>query len=327
MVSGAGFQTKFENEHLDDVVNAIQNGHSYWILIHSSSVECMEEYYCGIILNWLLHESHTSKPFMVTSNYSPVSTLTQSNLVILTDFSTSIETRHTLKQQDHEALLKNVWVIPIKTNHHQSIEDISTILESYSSIQLNTQIYILAIDEQLESMTVFEVYKIPGLQGLITATVSLTDFKPIWTRRSDLMGVTVRMAFMDEPPVIFRTTKMNKTALLGPHGTFMSLLQSHLNFTVEFIEPEDQVFGTYSSVDNSSSGIVKLLIDNKADIVGNQMYQNYPRSQVMSFVSLGRRNIRQALFLNSILHSFLFMCGDPISLGHKYFFFKCAVQK
>ena len=76
----------------------------------------------------------------------------------------------------------------------------------------------------------------------------------------------------------------------------MNLLQHVLNFSIVIIEPDDGVFGTYSISHNSSTGRVRLLSEKKVDIAGNYLFETKERSQVISFVPIGRQKIRLYTF-------------------------------
>ena len=91
---------------------------------------------------------------------------------------------------------------------------------------------------------------------------------------------------------IYRKTYNNKTLLAGPRATLISVLKGYLNFTMELIEPEDGLFGTFRQVDNSSTGLFHLITEGKADMVGNNVFPNLDRSQVMSFVEYDRSRLR-----------------------------------
>ena len=106
------------------------------------------------------------------------------------------------------------------------------------------------------------------------------------------MGAALRVAFVDEPPFYHMEMKNNKTIISGVSGEFFHLLQHCLNFSTDFVEPVDKVFGTYSIVQNYSTGLVRLIAERKADIIANFINENYPRSKVMSFVTIGRTKIR-----------------------------------
>ena len=278
-------------DHVMDAVNA--GGDKDLVLFHSSDIHCIEDMFCDSFLNWTIPFNPKSRQFTVTSNLTSVirQGSTQSNVVIMTDFATSNQTRSTLKRQKPFCLHTNIWVIPIMVAALRE-EYASTFLENFSNIQLNSRIYILEMNDSFQ-WNVLEVYRIPGRRPYLTSNiVDDKNSNQLWRRRIDLMGTTLRVATIHEPPFTYREITMNKTKLSGVYGVFFGLLQTYLNFSTEFIEPEDKAFGVHNKNENTSTGMVRLLSEGKADIVGNIMYQNYQRSLVMSFAAIGRQKLR-----------------------------------
>ena len=89
------------------------------------------------------------------------------------------------------------------------VADLSSQIIAYFEARAN----ILTINDKF-LLTVFEVYRIPGYQDLITRQIPLKNPKPIWFRRKDLLGTTLRVAVIQEPPLLaYRETKINLYAI------------------------------------------------------------------------------------------------------------------
>ena len=185
-------------------MNLIGSGDRYFILWHSSQVECIEEFLCSMFLRWNLNCNGNRKPFTVTSNSTTTFLGGQQNVVIMTDFWTSNQTRSAFQELDKSTVLFNIWVIPIWKPTMTSIDNTSMLLEKYDNIQLNSQIYVLGTDTEFR-WQVFEIYRIPGKQDLITREVTKSSLG-IWDRRIDLMGAPLWVAFLEEPPLCYSTS-------------------------------------------------------------------------------------------------------------------------
>ena len=221
-------------------------------------------------------------------------------LVILYDYETSKRVQDILVTLPSSYLAQNCWLLILPTYlYEMEINEIMTDrLDSKQDIQLNSQIYSLAGTN--EEAQLFEIYRrcanhqlsIKVLADFVNGSITKHNDDFIWDRRNNLELCELKIAYVDWSLLRLlpnMTNPLNASSNLNMHGdistynqkqvlqskgkTFtgpethmFNLLLSALNFSVSWIHPVDNHWGTIDQNTRKWNGIVGLLEKNEADM-------------------------------------------------------------
>ena len=107
----------------------------------------------------------------------------------------------------------------------------------------------------------------------------------IWERRTDMMGITIRVATVNFPILHEILYDKSETSIIGGRGLYLDpiySLQERLNFTCKLIPSVDGYFGG-SGINGSWNGVVGMLIKGQADIAAAALIITKERSGVISY--------------------------------------------
>ena len=159
------------------------------------------------------------------------------------------------------------------------------------TLRLDTQLFIYSPEG--EAISLKEAYGVNGntkveiigiwkeSSGLIVPTPS------IWERRSDLEGLSIRVATMSFPPMQNLYYDTSGQSIIGCGGLFLdpiNILASKLNFTVNFMIPGDGAWGALNS-NGTWTGMIGMLIKKEVDIAAADLSATEARQRVVKFSS------------------------------------------
>lgn len=231
-------------------------------------------------------------------------------LILIFDFASSNAIQKKVSELSQEHLRNNTWLIITKGDN--SLSNVKSFFEDNKhfneiNVALDTQLYISKMNNS--HATLFEIYK-PCKEHLILVTeiATLNDLQiddevqnSIWIRRSNLMGCTLRVAYVDMLPYISWLNESNTKLDEYPHvfksgGVTMvgnklneiemlKLLATDLNITTTWVRAKDDSFGVYNQKTKVWNGIVRLLLDDEADLSNAYLTITKRRSSAVSFTS------------------------------------------
>ena len=133
----------------------------------------------------------------------------------------------------------------------------------------------------------------------------------LWSRRNELSGCTLRVAYVDQPPIISRAEsgeELNNAehilnagniTMYGGKNSHLEILQrlsDDLNFTITWVQAMDNSYGVFNKEKGVWDGLIKLIMDGEADLSNAYLTITPSRSEVVSF-SIGFDHTRYGLFM------------------------------
>ncbi len=162
---------------------------------------------------------------------------------------------------------------------------------TFLRLRLDSQVYFY---DRLAngSIAIYEIYSIKSgphirrLIGVWSPEAGIAVFEPnIWVRRQDLMGVEIMNSVL--PWSVFLQYKLDsKGNIVEYRGMFrdsMDRLVAKLNFTQVLVRPPDGKWGSLAADGKTWNGIVKMLIDGKADISAGGLTLTRGRANAVDF--------------------------------------------
>ena len=223
------------------------------------------------------------------------------SLVILYEYDVSTYVQDVFENLVLRDLADDCWLLffPLMTNENEIIQFIQGKLNSKLDIQLDSQIYLQY--GSYETMKLVEVYRpcsgheitIKNLADFSHGLLSTNDPQFIWDRRSNLELCKLNVAYVDwkllrliedenlvslndsnsykvlndgSRYVSKQVLRLNDKNFVGPESHMFKLLLSALNFSVSWIHPMDNHWGTINAETREWGGMVGLLANNEADM-------------------------------------------------------------
>ncbi|PSN30354.1 Ionotropic receptor 123 [Blattella germanica] len=107
----------------------------------------------------------------------------------------------------------------------------------------------------------------------------------MYTRRNDLQGILLRAGVMDDDYTAVLEEKDGKPIKLRGFGyEAWKVLQNRLNFTTEFIKPEDCQYGVMED-DGNWNGLIGQILRNETDVSITPLIWNKQRNEVVTFIA------------------------------------------
>ena len=224
-------------------------------------------------------------------------------LIILYDYETSKRVQDMFANLPSSYLVNNCWLLIFHTYFDESeIKKIMTDrLDLKQDIQLNSQIYSLTGSNEVANL--LEIYRPCGnhslsfkmLAHLSNGTMTKGNHDFIWDRRSNLELCELTIAYKTWsllrllPNTTDHTYKQkqvlqaNGKTFYGPETHMFNLLLSALNFTISWIHPADNHWGTIDQKTRKWNGMVSLLANNEADMSIASLIVTQLRGTVISY--------------------------------------------
>ncbi|XP_068245224.1 glutamate receptor ionotropic, kainate 2-like [Palaemon carinicauda] len=172
-----------------------------------------------------------------------------------------------------------------------NIEDVITSLDK-PYLVLDNQITFASITNTSSEVTLLDVYSVnhnlmPMIQtyGKWLERSSVMVSEHSWmNRRSNLTGMHLRCTTMEQLPFIHLSNQdelLNVQIIGGYAGDVWHTLQEFLGFTYKCYMPPDGKFGTKSG--EVWSGLVKEVLDDRADVVVTALDHSDVRREVLDF--------------------------------------------
>lgn len=217
-------------------------------------------------------------------------------------------------------LFINVYENKLMTNY--SSETSFAKIWNKKEIRLDSQIYFLNGNESHASL--FELYKpchnsILQVRELANFYFSNTKYlasETIWNRRDRLDGCTLKVAYVDQPPLISKAKSSNdlvnakhilesgNTTMIGGEYSHLEIIQrlSHdLKFSIEWVQAMDSSYGVFDNAKETWDGLIKLMMDGDSDFSNAYLTVTPSRSHVVSF-TIGFDQTRYGLFMKKPSH-------------------------
>ena len=149
---------------------------------------------------------------------------------------------------------------------------------------------IIFYDIQGNNIMLFEAYQTPKIQDLKFRMVSewdiyreaftnLDEIKYLWNVKRTMSGDKFIATYVNSPAL---STAATDGSLTGYIVDIVKLIGQELNFTIEFVEQKDGLWGSQISEGNWS-GMVGDLLQHKADIAISGMIMDEARLNIMDF--------------------------------------------
>ena len=149
---------------------------------------------------------------------------------------------------------------------------------------------------------------------------NIIDDRPLWDRRKNLQGITLKAGWRDGAPFIYQVndTKNSKLELSGVNYDLAKSLSRIFNFTLELEEVD--VYGALQ-LDGNWTGIVEKLRTHQLDLGIADISITIERDEVIDF-SVGLQNTEYVLFMRSSEQALQWMTFiDVFSVG----FWSCLI--
>ena len=256
--------------------------------------------------------SHKNNSSSLVQNIEDLLRAPMYSLLVVLDFKIADLIRQAVFRSSRAFVQDNTWLFvnPYDDKNASDINNFKQSLEYWhnENIKLDSQLYVL--NGNLTYASLLEVYKVCKDGELtITEVQNITDVTElqdqttmIWDRRNDLMGCTLRIAYVDSFPYITKAkeddvlTNINRRYILKSGNTtmyggmvnqleIMTLLVSDLNFTISWIRAEDNSYGVYNTDTKSWNGLIGLMTTDKADLSNAYLTVTKSRSTAISFTT------------------------------------------
>ena len=188
-----------------------------------------------------------------------------------------------------------------------------------NKIKIDSQIYFL--NGNATHVSLLEMYRIcQELPLRIRPLISFQDGEEeylestmIWSRRNNLHGCSLKVAFVDQFPIISRAMsdselinqpvyhvyEAGNTTMYGglmDHVEIIKQLSSDLNFTTTWIQTKDKSYGVFNKKTRKWDGLIHLIMTDEADLSNAYLTVTPSRSEVISF-TFGFDRTRYGLFM------------------------------
>ncbi len=158
-------------------------------------------------------------------------------------------------------------------------------------LRLDSQFYLYNPNDT-DRFDIFEQYSvksgpvITNFVGQWSTKSGLTiPVKSVWERRSDLGGMAIVAAVLDWK-VLMKVLRNEKGEIVGSTGPFafmLDVLAKEMNFTVELTVPPDGLWGGLEKDGKTWNGIIRMIMDGKADICNAGLTQTLARDAVVDY--------------------------------------------
>ena len=157
------------------------------------------------------------------------------------------------------------------------------------TLRLDTRLYIYRSRRQTISLK--EMYALNGknkVQAVGTwegNTRLNVPTKNMWERRKNMEGMLVRVVSISYPHLHELHYDKSGTSIVGGSGFYLepfNILAKRLNFTLRFMPSNDGKWGALTN-NGRWNGMIGMLIDEQADIVGASLSITESRAKVVSF--------------------------------------------
>ena len=190
---------------------------------------------------------------------------------------------------------------------NSSLNDLKILLQAVNSRQLSRVPFLLVSEENLSpdaianslneikgirfdslifvyanETSIFEVYRITNGSNVVVSFV--TDLtKSLWERRNNLQGHALKVTYAINKPYVY--FKAPDNVLTGANIRILELIQKTLNFSLELYEVADKKFGSLDPDTGQWNGVIRELIEGKADLTCADLSMTKERSAVVSFAA------------------------------------------
>ncbi len=161
----------------------------------------------------------------------------------------------------------------LSTSLPLSSDQISLALQQVHQIRLDSKVFVHANES-----TLYEVFRIASGTDLLVEPV-LDLEKLFWHRRANLRGHLLRVTYAINKPYVY----LRNHTLAGANLAVLKLLQKTLNFSLELYEVADKSFGAKDPVTGEWNGVVRDVMDGKADLTCADLSVTKERSTVVDF--------------------------------------------
>ena len=211
------------------------------------------------------------------------------SVIILPNFETVEDIQKAFLKFPNRLTRIKMWLLLIESNfdsYEEMSERVNYILSRHpnylSKFTLDSQVYaIVRINSLLELVEIYRVcpnnnISIRKITVLDVANKTFSEY--IWEHRKDLRKCMIRVGYMYYTSDVIRpdATKLGKQPtrmyinsggieLQGYSAQRYSLLQSNLNFSIQWVHVDDSKFGGYDYVNQRWNGIVGMLVEDKID--------------------------------------------------------------
>ena len=240
----------------------------------------------------------------------------KSTLIILLDYEPTNLWHSLLEKIPKESYVHNTWLIlslPSDGNKPHFKDTIVSITR-LNKFNIDSHVYILMDYKSKEGL--FEIYKYcqdkkPVIRTLISfgpGSLIRKTKQFIWNRRKNVKKCEIRVAYVNyygfhESSEAEKYETGRKGAVISHSGkTFYGLrrpifntVMNILNFSIYWVTPKDNVFGSFDPKTGNWNGMIKLLSSNKAEMSVNWFWVTSLRAKVIRF-SIPFQTIKYKLF-------------------------------
>ena len=155
-------------------------------------------------------------------------------------------------------------------------------------LRLDTRLYYYG--PQGNTTILKEIYALNGEDKVKTvgkwqeSTGLLVPHTNMWDRRANLEGMLITVATKGWPSFMDLSYDESGESIIRGSGLFlepMNILAREMNFTLKLIPSDDGEWGSLSE-NGTWNGLIRMLIDNKADIAGVSFYVSEARARVVT---------------------------------------------
>ena len=234
-------------------------------------------------------------------NLKKVTARPSRSLVILYDYETSTQVQSVFEKMKLRELKDDCWLLVYSSisNEDELNKAIIDNLNSKEDIQVDSQIYVQY--GSYEHMKLIEVYRpcsghdivFKALADFSNGTLRTKDHMFIWNRRSNLELCQLKITYVDwkllrqieDENLVYlnesnsykvtsdgsrysekQVLNLNNKNFVGPESHMFKLLLSTLNFSVSWIDPIQNHWGTIDPDTREWGGMVGKLANNQADM-------------------------------------------------------------
>lgn len=305
-----------------------QYGKKYDSLIIVSDTEEIEFMQSHVLRNAIIYQTIGPYYYLHCSPSTNVSSFildfenalkipTMISLVVIFDFMVSNNVRRMMCNLQGEYLQNSTFLFinPYDLDNREEKQYFKKSCELTTSkyITFDTQLYILNMNQTSSSLLelyrpckdgnplTIEIQKLNDGVELDYPTTAMGEHV-LWNRRNDMMGCTLRIAYVDQFPFIsakkgdglltnkkdlHKIESRNVTMFGGKIHQFepIKLLSSELNFTILWVPADDNSYGVYNKHTDTWNGLIGLLTQDKADFSNAFLTVTSIRSTAISFTT------------------------------------------
>ena len=269
----------------------------------------------------IVPHQNTSEGFI--TNVNRVLNQPSYTIIVVLGFKKSILVQNIISNLSDELLRNYTWLFvnPYDEKNSSSVNYFKQSFEirNDQKITFDSQMYVL--NGNVTHASLVEVYKtcrdtpliIRKLVVMSDENEAYLESMNMWSRRNDLMGCSLRVAYIDRFPYISMAEsdedlmnrnvkhifKSGNTTMYGGMLNsieMIKLLASDLNFTVSWVHAKDNSYGIFNKQTGKWDGLIGLMMDDKADLSNDYLIVTPSRSRVISF-TVGFASSRYGLFM------------------------------